>query len=261
MRHDIGKMMTCAIPAIALSVVAAPALANDAVQRSATSIGQPMASLDKDMRVSRLIGTEVIGSDGKKVGEVEDLVIDTREGTVVHAVIQSDELFGRDEMMAIPLDRAHGGMRDGRFVLDASAEQMREFRRFGADAWPNWNGSDGDAAERRYRRASDLLDADLKDRSGRDVGNVEDIVVNIGSGKVRYGVAEFDTSWFEAGKLVVVPLTNVRSEGNDGDDLVLTADRQALRDAPSFERSQWPDLNDNTFRRDLDRYAASDAQG
>jgi sporulation protein YlmC with PRC-barrel domain len=148
-------------------------------------------------------------------------------------------------------------MRDGKFVLDATEDEMREFRRFSSDARPDWNRSTADAAAMRYRRASDLLDADLKDSSGEDVGDVEDIVVNLGSGKVRYGVAQFDPSWFELGKLVVVPLKDVQAEDRDGTDLVITADREALRDAPSFDKDDWPDLNDNTFRRDLDRYASA----
>jgi sporulation protein YlmC with PRC-barrel domain len=277
MKHDMTKVMLYIVPAVAISLAATQALAEgttsdrsappssaaslatrsaDAGKR-ATSIGQPMRSLDKDMRVSQLIGMEVVGRDGNKIGEVEDLVIDTQNGNVVHAILQSDRLLDVDRKMAIPLDRTHGGMRDGKFVLDAASGEMAEFRRFSSDAWPDWNRSTADKAAMRYRRASDLLDADLKDRSGNDVGDVEDIIVNVGSGKVRYGVAEFDPSWFQAGRLVVVPLRDVRAEDRDGTDLVITADREALRDAPSFDRNSWPDLNDNTFRRDLDRYASS----
>jgi len=278
MKPDMTKLMLYTIPAIAISLAAGNALANEAAANAgadanraaqasageaqrATSVGQTMRTLGKDMRASRLIGTEVIGRNGNKVGEVKDLVIDTQQGGVVHAIVESDEALDVDEMMAIPLDSTHGGMRDGKFVLDASAGEMRGFRSFSSDAWPDWNHSTADKANLRYRRASDLLDADLKDRSGEDVGDVEDIVVNIGSGKVRYGVAEFDPSWFEAGKLVVVPLKDVRAEDRDGTDLVITADRDALSSAPSFDRDHWPDLNDNTFRRDLDRYASAGERG
>jgi hypothetical protein len=114
MKHDVTKLMIYAIPAVAISLAATQALGEGTPQgravsgKQASSIGQPMRSLDKDMRVTRLIGAEVVGRDGRKIGEVEDLVIDTREGHVVHAILQSDEVLNPDEMMAVPLDSTHG---------------------------------------------------------------------------------------------------------------------------------------------------------
>ena len=79
-----------------------------------------------------LVGAEVVGSGGDKVGEVDDIVISTAGADSVRAVLQVGGVAGVGEKrVALPLsqltverasgDGAHCARRDGRRVARASA--------------------------------------------------------------------------------------------------------------------------------------------
>lgn len=278
MEHRLRTLTRYVLPALGLSLAATTLQANvgerdrertgDRVRAEAARDAE-RDLIDRDMRVSRLLGKNVVNRDGDDIGEIQDLVIDTRDGKIAYAVVSAGGFLGiGDRLVEVPVAKVRGGMRDDKIVMDMTKAELESFRSFDRGKWPDWNraelreptqptGADARITKsdrKRYLRASQVLDARLRDRDGSGVGNVEDIVVNLGSGKVRYGVAEFDPSWFEAGKLVVVPVSQVRAEDGDSDDLVITMERGALRKAPAFDRNTWPDLNDEGFRRDLDTY-------
>jgi sporulation protein YlmC with PRC-barrel domain len=189
-----------------------------------------------DMRVSELLGRELVDRHGRAVGEIRDLIVDTREGGMAYAVVPAGEYLGMDDrIVEIPLARIAVGM-DDQLVLGANSAELRTFRMYFEQSWPDYSragppmGEVGRTADGpRFHRASRLLDADLRDYSGADVGDVEDVVVNLDSGMVRYAVVEFDPSWFEHARLVAVPLRKVASAGAGGRDLVVTVDRDLMR--------------------------------
>ena len=51
-----------------------------------------------------------------------------------------------------------------------------------------------------------------------------------------------------------MPLRALTSEDRDGTDLVYMASRDELRNAPTFDKSAWPDPANAQFRSDFDRY-------
>jgi hypothetical protein len=71
---------------------------------------------------------------------------------------------------------------------------------------------------------------------------------------VQFVVVEFDRAWNPIDKLVAMPLRALTSEDRDGTDLVYTASRDELKNAPAFKKSDWPDLTSARFRGDVDRY-------
>jgi sporulation protein YlmC with PRC-barrel domain len=189
-----------------------------------------------DKRVSELLGRELVDRHGRAVGEIRDLIVDTREGGTAYAVVPAGEYLGmEDRIVEIPLARIALGM-DDQLVLGAASAELRTFRMYFAQSWPDYSragppmGEVGRTADGpRFHRASRLLDADLGDYSGADVGDVDDVVVNLDTGKVRYAVVEFDPSWFEDARLVAMPLRKVASAGAGGRDLVATVDRDLMR--------------------------------
>ncbi|HVL56027.1 MAG TPA: PRC-barrel domain-containing protein [Burkholderiaceae bacterium] len=157
-------------------------------------------------------------------------------------------------------------------VLNVDQARLKEAPGFDRNHWPDWNdpqvragidryhGSERAADARgvapRMYRASKVLDADIKDRDGRDIGDVEDLVINLRTGQIEYAVVEFDRKWAQTDKLIVVPLNAFR-RGQERDEFVLTADRERLRDAPAFDKRAWPELDRGPFRADVDRYVGS----
>jgi hypothetical protein len=88
----------------------------------------------------------------------------------------------------------------------------------------------------------------LVDARGKDVGRVRDLVVNLGSAKVHYAVAEFDGAWVSPGHLVTVRLPK-----DDG-----KVELNQLMGAMIFEPKSWPaaDLNNEQYLGNIDKYLA-----
>lgn len=263
MNARLRKAVLATLPALGVAFASPGALA-DTAQTSQPPQGAASAQsrAGQDMRVSQIIGKSIEDRGGRRVGEVEDLIIDTRNGKVAYAVITtSGYAEGGNRRVALPIDKVSGSVNRDRITLDVDPSRLASFPSFEEGRYPDWaqlgraesSGRAEAAQPRQFRRASELLKADLKDRAGKDVGGVKDMVVSLQSGQIRYGVAEFDPSWFKQGKLVVVPVRDVQP-AKDGDDLVLNVDREAMRNAPAFDPQRWPDVNDPGFQAQLDKY-------
>ena len=117
------------------------------------------------------------------------------------------------------------------------------------------NDSRGEGRGMTTWRASKLLDADIVSRDGKDIGEVEDMVVDARDGKLRYVVLEFDKGWFQGDKLVSVP-TDALSPRDD-DELAFDGTKDQLAEAPAFDREKWPDLNEPRYRSSVDRFVGA----
>jgi sporulation protein YlmC with PRC-barrel domain len=249
---------------------AAPGAAQSGRSTATTPPGamKPATMAGGDIRASKLIGKNLENLQGEDVGEIKDLVIDTANGKVHYAVVGFGGFLGVGEKhFAYPLDKFQAAGDRDRIVLNVDKEKLKDTPGFDKDKWPDFNRGDyraqvdryhkvqpANASNMRFVRASQILDGDVKSTANNDIGDVEDLVVNLKSGAVRYVVVEFDRAWTPNNKLAAMPMRAFRSEDGDGTDLVYMASRDELANAPSFERNRWPDANDARFRADVDRY-------
>jgi sporulation protein YlmC with PRC-barrel domain len=162
---------------------------------------------------------------------------------------------------------------DLRLVLNVPESRLEDAPGFDKARWPDWNDAtyrgevDKFAAanearntvsqQGNLRRASELLDAEVRDGQRADIGDIEDLIVDPQSGQVRYAVVAFERGWTEPDRLVVLPMTALeRQQDRNDDDLTFVGDRSRLQQAPGFERSNWPDLNASSFRGSIDQWLA-----
>jgi sporulation protein YlmC with PRC-barrel domain len=102
-------------------------------------------------------------------------------------------------------------------------------------------------ASARFQRASQIIGMDVIDQTGDEVGEIEDLVINLSNGSIHYAVLEFDRAWNPVDKLVALPLSSLQPKAGSN-DLTIGMTREQLASAPSFEAQKWPDLNDRQFR-------------
>ena len=265
------------VPALALSFAVAAQAAGDADKRGgmASPAASPPANtsakaghaMRHDMRMSELVGKDVTNPKGENLGEIKDLVVDTTSGKVQYAVISFGGFLGLgDKLFAYPLEKFERTAERGKLVLNVDKEKMKSAPGFDDKDWPNFTTAAyrGDVdkfygttpAQRnvRFARATQILKGDVKDRTNHDIGDIEDMVVSLPTGQVRYVVLDFDRAWNPKDKLVAMPMKALKSEDKDGTDLVYQADRNALQRAPSFERNGWPNLAEGKFADDVSRY-------
>jgi sporulation protein YlmC with PRC-barrel domain len=79
--------------------------------------------------------------------------------------------------------------------------------------------------------------------AGEDLGKVDDLVLDLGSGRIAYVIISLGGFLGIGDKLFAVPW-ELFAERPGEPRLFLDVDRQMLVDAPSFERSKWPDMGD-----------------
>jgi hypothetical protein len=98
----------------------------------------------------------------------------------------------------------------------------------------------------------------LRDNAGSPIGRVENFVVDSGSGRVEFVlVAPFFPT--NSMKILPIPWSAVQHRpdqtGLGGSQIfALNFSRNKLQDAPSFERYRWPDMNQESWRRPIDRF-------
>lgn len=136
------------------------------------------------------------------IGKVRDVTFAPADGRLAFVVVEIDDLDGvSDRTVALPWQLVRFDAPTGALMLDTSASRL------GNDACVVANGvADLDSATTRDRltshfgsqhsatmtegqssiRGKDLLTRDVNDRTGADVGEVEDVAFDLGSGKLRY---------------------------------------------------------------------------
>lgn len=230
--------------------------------------GPQSNALDRDYRLSQVIGMDVRNPLGENLGEINDLVLDLNNGRVHYAILALGGFLGLGEkLVPYPVTQMRTGRDWNELVLDVDREKLDRAAGIDDAHRPDWDSADYRASidrffgketepapkNARFVRASDVLDADLHTKAGDNVGNVQDLVVNLRNGQVRFAVVEFDPGWLQAGRQLALPMKAFAPRG-DGTDLVLAVERERLRDAPVFDPVTWRGYDPGYYGY-IDRYA------
>lgn len=90
------------------------------------------------MAASSLNGNKVMSSDGEHVGKIVDIMLDVRSGRIAYAVLSSGGFLGvGNRLHAIPWSALTLDTDDRCFILDASAERIKNAPGFDKDNWPS----------------------------------------------------------------------------------------------------------------------------
>jgi len=110
--------------------------------------------------------------------------------------------------------------------------------------------------EKRYRHvlsASTLAGDRVRNSAGEDLGKVNEIMIDISSGRVAYAVLSFGGFLGMGDKLFALPWS-VLTIDEDKKCFVLDIDKKRLEKAPGFDKDNWPDMADNTWATNIYSY-------
>ncbi|WP_373086190.1 PRC-barrel domain-containing protein [Sneathiella sp.] len=98
--------------------------------------------------------------------------------------------------------------------------------------------------------ASSLNGDDVKNNQGETLGEVKDIMIDTENGQVQYYVLSFGGFLGMGDKLFAVPpqAINVDTERKC---LVFDIDKDRLENAPGFDKDNWPNMADESFRNEV----------
>jgi len=107
-------------------------------------------------------------------------------------------------------------------------------------------------------KASEVIGSKVKNPQGEDLGKVEELVVDPGSGSIEYAVISFGGFLGMGDKLFAVPFSLLKApevpEGDRFAHFTLNVDKARMEKAPGFDKNNWPDIAAPTWAEEIHRY-------
>jgi sporulation protein YlmC with PRC-barrel domain len=106
----------------------------------------------------------------------------------------------------------------------------------------------------KVHRASTLMDADVENAQGEDLGDIEDLVLDPQDGRVAYAVLSFGGFLGLGEKLFAVPWTALKAKVGENDTYILNVAKEKLTNAPGFDKNNWPDMANRQWGEEIHSY-------
>jgi len=101
--------------------------------------------------------------------------------------------------------------------------------------------------------ATTLIGDPVVNRNGENLGKIEDLMIEPERSRVSYAVLSFGGFLGMGNKLFAVPLQAMRLSREEK-RFVLDVDKERLKNAPGFDKDQWPDFADPAYNTKLYSY-------
>lgn len=101
--------------------------------------------------------------------------------------------------------------------------------------------------------ATALINLPVRSTANEDLGTIEELMIDQGSGCVTFAVLSFDGLGSPNGKLFPVPWETLYLDINSR-TFILNIARSTLENAPGFDSDHWPDMADREWGEEIYRY-------
>lgn len=101
--------------------------------------------------------------------------------------------------------------------------------------------------------ADTLIGNDVYNLDNEDLGDIKEIMLDVASGNIEYAVLSFGSFLGMGEKLFAVPWEALKLD-TENKRFILNVSKEHLKNAPGFEKDDWPDLADQTLANDLHSY-------
>jgi sporulation protein YlmC with PRC-barrel domain len=94
----------------------------------------------------------------------------------------------------------------------------------------------------KYLAATSIIGDKVKNQEGEHMGKIEDIMIDLTSGKIEYVVVEFGGFLTIGEKYFAIPFKLLQVDA-ENKLFVLNQPREMLEKAPGFDINHWPETN------------------
>lgn len=108
----------------------------------------------------------------------------------------------------------------------------------------------------QHLSASSLIGDSIKNPQGESLGDLKELMIDLGAGNVGYAVVAFGGVLGMGEKLFAVPWQALKVDHQDK-CLILNVPKDRLKDAPGFDKDNWPNFSDPTFSQQMSAYYQS----
>jgi sporulation protein YlmC with PRC-barrel domain len=94
--------------------------------------------------------------------------------------------------------------------------------------------------------ATTLAGDKVTNAQGEDLGKVEELMIDVESGRVAYAVLSFGAGFLKSGKLFAIPWGSLAVDQKNK-QVTLNVSQEMLETAEGFDKDHWPDMADPAF--------------
>ena len=109
---------------------------------------------------------------------------------------------------------------------------------------------------RRVLSASTLQGDKVVNAVGDDIGKIDQLMIDTQTGRVAYAVLSFGGFLGMGDKLFAIPWRRLALD-EDNKVFRLDVDKEALKQAPGFDKDHWPDMADESWGLSVHQYYGS----
>jgi len=113
--------------------------------------------------------------------------------------------------------------------------------------------TDPDKRFRSVLSANTLAGDSVRNAAGEDLGTIDEIMIDIPSGRVAYAVLSFGGFLGMGDKLFAVPWSALKVD-EDEKCFILNIDKRTVEEAPGFDKDNWPDMSDTAWGTEISSY-------
>jgi sporulation protein YlmC with PRC-barrel domain len=101
--------------------------------------------------------------------------------------------------------------------------------------------------------SSSICSDHVKNSAGEDLGKIEDLMIDVNTGRIAYAVLSFGGFLKVGNKLFAIPWEALRLDAANK-QFILGVEKSVLENAPGFDKDYWPDMADPTFGTSVYRH-------
>lgn len=106
-------------------------------------------------------------------------------------------------------------------------------------------------------RFADLKGLNVDNTKAEKLGSIDDVVYDVDNGRIVYGAMSFGGFLGVGDKLFAVPWHAMKPEFdsvNNRHHIVMNADKESLKNAQGFDKNHWPDMGDEKWVADTNKF-------
>lgn len=112
----------------------------------------------------------------------------------------------------------------------------------------------------RLMGADTLIGNDVYNTQEEDLGDIKEIMLDVSAGEIAYAVLSFGGVFGLGEKLFAVPWKALKLD-TENKRFILNISKDRLENAPGFDKDDWPDMADPTWKQDVQNFYQSKTYG
>jgi sporulation protein YlmC with PRC-barrel domain len=101
--------------------------------------------------------------------------------------------------------------------------------------------------------SSSICSDHVKNAAGEELGKIQDLMIDVNSGRIGYAVLSFGGFLKMGNKLFAIPWQALQLDAVNK-EFILNVDKRVLENAPGFDKDNWPDMADPKFGANIYRH-------